>query len=130
MFAKIFLTVLLLSCVSTDMLKSTNNNNDTSFQKLPDNFNLKKNGTQTVNPNLKTINQQTFQEMITLVFGEGFLKIFEKYGIDFEHQKKLLTLDVLLKLQQVQVIEQVTNIFMMDVLPKLAHFKHDFNIQQ
>ena len=52
MSSKIFLSVLLLTCVYTYMLKSIKDNNDTNFQKLPDNFNFELNGIQTVKPNL------------------------------------------------------------------------------
>ena len=52
MFSKIFLSVLLLTCVYTYMLKSIKDNNDINFQKLPDNFNFELNGIQTVKPNL------------------------------------------------------------------------------
>ena len=35
------------------MLKSIKDNNDTNFEKLPDNFNFEINGIKTVKPNLK-----------------------------------------------------------------------------
>ena len=53
MFSKIFLSVLLLTCVYTYRLESTKDNNHTKFQKLPDNFNFKSKGIQTLKPNLK-----------------------------------------------------------------------------
>ena len=52
MFSKIFLFVLLLTCIYTYMINSIKDNNDTNFQKLPDNFNFELNGIQTVKPNL------------------------------------------------------------------------------
>ena len=52
MFSKIFISVLLLTCIYTYMLNSIKDNNDTKFQKSPDNFNFELNGIQTVKPNL------------------------------------------------------------------------------
>ena len=52
MFSKFFLYVLLLICIYTYMINSIKDNNDTNFQKLPDNFNFELNGIQTVKPNL------------------------------------------------------------------------------
>ena len=56
MFSKILFSILLLTCVYTYMLKSTKDNNDTNFQKLPDNFNFELNGIQTVKLIYKIIN--------------------------------------------------------------------------
>ena len=61
MFSKIFLSVLLLTCVYSYMLKSIKNNNNTNFQKLPDNFNFELNGIKTLKPNLKIANKQLYQ---------------------------------------------------------------------
>ena len=55
MLSKIFLSILLLTCVYTYMLKSIKDNNDTNFQKLPDNFNFELNGIQIAKPNLKSL---------------------------------------------------------------------------
>ena len=52
MFSKFFLHVLLLRYIYTYILNSIKDNNDTNFQKLPDNFNFELNGIQTVKPNL------------------------------------------------------------------------------
>ena len=46
MYSKIFLSVLLLTCVYTYMLKSIKDNNYSNFQKLSDNFNFELNGIQ------------------------------------------------------------------------------------
>ena len=82
MFSKIFLFVLLLTCIYTYMLKSIKNNNDTNFQKLPDNLNFELNGIQTVKPNLKIVNMIMLKAYLRLIFGSPFVSKIEKYKID------------------------------------------------
>ena len=45
----------MFTYVYTYKLKSIEDNNDTNFQKLPNNLNFQLNGIQTLKPNLKTI---------------------------------------------------------------------------
>ena len=54
MFSRIFLSVLLITCVYTYTLKSIKDNDYTNFQKLPDNFNSELNGIKSVKANLKS----------------------------------------------------------------------------
>ena len=82
MFSKIFLSVLLLTCVYTYMLKSIKDNNDTNFQKLPDNFNFELSGIQTVKPNLKNLNMLVVKPCLREVFGKRFVKNLDQYMID------------------------------------------------
>ena len=129
MLAKIFLTVLLLNCVCTYTLKSIKDNNNTNFQKLPDNFSSKINGTQTVNPNLKIFNQETFQEMMKLTFGEHFQNILEKYGIDFEDQIRLFNKTSLERLHKCKDADEIQNVWTFQILPRLEHTKYDFKVR-
>ena len=55
MFSRIFLSILLLTCVYTYTLKSIKDNKDSNFQKPPDNFNFKLSKTHTEKPNLEDI---------------------------------------------------------------------------
>ena len=52
MIPKIFVSILLLTCVYSYMLKSFNRNNDSNFQKLSDNLNFEFQETQIIEPNL------------------------------------------------------------------------------
>ena len=82
MFLKIFISVLLLTCVYTYMLKSIKDKNNTNFQKSPDNFNLELNGIQTVKPNLKLVEFSSFKSYLQVIFGLGFAQKIETYYFD------------------------------------------------
>ena len=80
MLSKILFSVLLLSCVYTYMLKSIKDNNNINFQKLPDNLNFIKKGTQTVKPNLKeAISLFMVKVFLRQIFGRFFVKKLDKY---------------------------------------------------
>ena len=55
MLYKIFLSLLLLTCVYTYILKSIKDNNNTNFQKSPYNLNFQLNEILTVKPSLKMV---------------------------------------------------------------------------
>lgn len=96
---KVFLFVLLLTCVYTYMLKSIKDNNDTNFQKLPDNFDFELNGIQIVKPNLKMANMPGLLKFLGIVFGTGFVSKMQNYKIDFEEWEQLFTIDLQYKLK-------------------------------
>ena len=72
MFSRIFFSILILTCVYTYMLKSIKNNNDTNFQKLPDNFNFESNEIQTVKPNLNMPIFKVTVGYMRMVYGNVF----------------------------------------------------------
>ena len=78
MLSKIFLFVLLLTCVYTYMLKSIKDNNDINFQKSPNNFNFELNEIQTVKPNLKEQNMIATYIYLKMVFSDGFVRKVER----------------------------------------------------
>ena len=65
------------------MLKSIKDDNDTDFQKSPDNFNIELNGKKTLKPNLKFVPTGNFEEAFgTLVGNELYMRIL-KYEISW-----------------------------------------------
>ena len=119
MFSKIFLSVLLLTCVYTYMHKSIKDNKDTNFQKLTDNLNFKLNGIQTVKPNLKMIEEKNFNIFLDVMFGTGFKKMAERYQYDFKSQTKIFDKETLSKLEESESLEEFEQIFNNNVLSKL-----------
>ena len=89
MISKIFLSVLLLTCVYTYMLKSIKDNNDTIFQKYQDNLNFELNGIQRVKPNLKVVQTKTLREFLLTLFGNNFWYQINKYKINYKTQYDL-----------------------------------------
>ena len=84
MLSKIFISVLLLTCVYTYMLESVKDKNDTNFQKLPDNSNFELNGIQTVKPNLKNIGIAVYNFYLLPIFG---ISVVEKIHEHFQDIK-------------------------------------------
>ena len=81
MFSKIFLSIILLKCVYTYMLKINIDNNDTNFRKLPENLNYELNEIQTVKPNLSSVlNMMQLKAFITTFFGRIFMSKLEQYS--------------------------------------------------
>ena len=86
MFSKMFLSILLLTCVYTYMLKSIKDNKDTNLEKLPDDLNFELNQIQTVKPNLKFefIKKIILNSHIGTIFGNNFTyalsRLSKKYG--------------------------------------------------
>ena len=85
MFSNILLSVLLLTCVSTHVLKSIKHNNNTNAQKLPDNFNFESNGIQTVKPNVKTVSMHMFSLYIKAVLGDELYAKLESMNFNLEN---------------------------------------------
>ena len=85
MFSKIFLSILLLTCVYTNILKSIKDNNDTNFAKLPDKLNFEQKEIEAVKPNLKDqmhiVNKVILTGFLKIVFGLPFVRKIEEYKI-------------------------------------------------
>ena len=130
MLCKIFLSLLLLTCVYTYMLGSIEDNKNTIFQNLPDNFNFELNGIQTVKPNLKFVTQ--FESMIILILGSGFMSKLNQVKIDIEEIVELFNTEALLKIKECQTIEQFENVVNNEMLSKLknVHFNAHKEIKQ
>ena len=105
MFSKIFLFVLLITCIYTYMLKSIKNNNDTNFQKLPADFNSELNGIQTIKPNLKVPDMSLVKLFVGLVFGEDYSRQTAKFLSNLEHYNQLYTKDLMLKFKECENAE-------------------------
>ena len=128
MFSKIFITVLLLTCVYTYIFKSTNDNNDTNFEKLPDYFNFESNGTQTIKPNLN-IGLPAVKTFIIQVFGQHLMNMLEKNDIKFNDQKLFVDKDFLNELKTCRNTEKLTNDFKVKTLSRFRKY-WDENFQK
>ena len=111
MLSKIFISVLLLTCVYTYMLKSIKDENDTHFQKLPDNSNLELNGIEPVKPNLKILEPVVFKMYLKSIFGLGFVQKMEKHYFDRESQFDLFNYDMLAKINMCNKPEEQKEVF-------------------
>ena len=80
MFCKIFLYVLLITCIYTYKLKSIQNDNSIDFSKLPDNFNFESNGTQAVKSNLM-MEIDLVKGLLKFCFGHYFVQKMADYGV-------------------------------------------------
>ena len=78
MLTKIFISVLLLTYVYTYMLKSIKGNNDTNFEKWPDNLNFESNEIKTLKQNAKFKPFVKFEEVFGHLFGD-VLYIYIKF---------------------------------------------------
>ena len=127
MFQKIFLSLLLLACTYTYMLKSIKDNNDTNFQKMPDSLNFQLNKIKTVKPNIKAPNMWVFKMFLESVFGQKFASKASTCMNDFSDWEKVFTEDVLSKLKECKNIEEQIKIFDDDMTSKL---KKDFDVKE
>ena len=119
MLSRIFIFVLLLTCVYTYMLKSIEDKNDINFQKLPDNFNFELNGIQSVKPNLKAIDIVLFKMILKPVFGIDFVEAIDKYNFDLESQLELFDMETLTRLNECNNPEEQVYVFDDYISPKL-----------
>ena len=126
MFSKIFLFVLLLTCIYTYMLQSIENNNNTNFQKLPDNSNFELNGIKAVKPDLKTVNMDNIEILSNLIFGKG-IQAVEKFVTSSEHHTELYTKDLISKLKRCENSDDIKKVFDSDMLPV---YQKELNIDQ
>ena len=119
MLYKIFLFILLITSIYTYVLKSIENNNDTNFQKLPDNFNFESNKTQTVNLNLKPNNMHVVKTYLSLIFGHEFTPEINGQLNDSEHLEELFSKDFKSKIKECDTKDKQNKIFENDMVPVL-----------
>ena len=115
MFFKIFISVLILTCVYTYMLKSIEDENETNFQKLPDNFNFELNEIQTVKPNLKDLEFSVLTVHLTPIFGQAFVDKIANHYTESVNLLEVFNKDILSKLKECKTPEEQKNIFSNDI---------------
>ena len=127
MLPKIFIYVLQLTRVYTYMPKSIKDNNDTNFQKLPNNFNFEFKEIQTVEPILKYhVNIIQLDVFLRYFFGLEFMKKVDEYNIDAMEQVNLFDRTILVKLEKCQNSYEAKKLFDLTILPKLKkYFKQE-----
>ena len=103
------------------MLKSIKNNNDTNVKLLPDNFNFKLNGIQTVKPNLKMQDIELLKSILGVIFANKIVSKMEKYNIDPRELEQLLNEDVITRFMLSENEEEYSKIFEFDILSKFLH---------
>ena len=123
MLSKIFLSVVLLTCVYTHTLESIKDNKDTYFQELPDNFNYELNEIQTLNPNLKEQLPPKFRMVVRgclkLLFGNEFLEKLVKNNVGWDGIKEIFSADVISKFRVNNTLEGQKKVFESDIKPQL-----------
>ena len=121
MFSKIFLSLLLLTCVYTYIIKSTKDNNDTNFQKLPDNFNIQLDENKTVKPNLKMVDMEVVQSSVRLIFGKEFASKIKTYLLNYEKFIEIFDENVMSKIKESKKVTEQKKIFEEDMSPNLKN---------
>ena len=129
MFSRIFLFILLLTCVYTHILKSIKDNKDTNFQKLPDNFNFELNDVRTAKANLKVPNMAKLRDLLSLAFGIIFVLHVDKYTKEFKEFQQLFNKDLISKLKACNDKEGFIEVFDDAMVPTLKKDYDDVEIK-
>ena len=120
----------MLTYVYTYMLKSIKHNNDINFQKLPDNFNLKSDGIQTVKPNLQIRQLNLVLAYLKGLFSQELVNKIKRYNLTLKDVEEIFNTDILMILKSKVSFEELKYVFENDIIPKLTKIFNDQDIKE
>ena len=120
MISRILLYVLLSKCIYTYTVKSIKDNNDTYFQKFPDNLNFETKPTLAVKKYIEVTKLLTLKSFLKKIFGNAYILWIDQKNLNYDDMRVIVNRDLLDRLKRCRTPEGIRRVFNSVFIPGVA----------